>query len=274
MLRTGYHIQVIDVYIETPGAGLYMVTMTGQRAVAFLCAVSRYFANSVRIIYVPGHRIQIMQDHEFYADPTVFDYWQSRCSGVLCAYARKLSPYGWTLAFFAAAVVFAVTAMCMFGWALTGRMSQDGLVAWNQSMAQVITILMSLLACQALLQQALQSWPQGFPVPHRLRRLILLCGWDVPAASPPEKARRDLQHPHAREATEPVMRPGPARDEVQAFFAGVRAAGVNVAIARALFSAGVRTPQQLCATSDRRLLMIHGVGSATVRKLRRQFKRN
>ena len=74
-------MQVVDVYIETPGAGLDMATTTRLRTVAYLCAVSRYFANGVRIISVPGYRIQVMQDHEFYADPTVFDYWQSRCSG-------------------------------------------------------------------------------------------------------------------------------------------------------------------------------------------------
>ena len=215
-----------------------------------------------------------MQDHEFYADPTVFDYWQTRCSSVLCSYTRKLSPYGWTLAFTAMAILFAVTAAGVFGWTLMTRMSDEGLVAWNQSMAQVITIMMALLACQALLQQALRSWPPGFAMPQRLRRLIHACGWEVPAGATPQKARQGFRHSPARQAPVPVKQIPRGRDDIQTFFAGVRAAGVNVAIARALFSAGVRTPRQLCAASDERLLAIHGVGSATVRKLRRHFDGN
>ena len=74
--------------------------------------------------------------------------------------------------------------------------------------------------------------------------------------------------------TKPVEKrsqPGPDGEALQRFFAGVRAAGVNVAIAKALFTAGIRSPQQLMAASDRRLVAIRGVGPATVRKLRAQF---
>lgn len=212
-----------------------------------------------------------MQDHEFYADPTVFDYWQARCSNVLCSYTRKLSPYGWTLAFAAMAMLFAVTAVAIFGWTLMTRMGGEGTVAWNQSMAQVITIMMALLACQALLQQALRCWPQGFTMPQRLRRMIRLCGWEIPVAATPQKARPAFRHPPARKAKSAIKQNSSGRDDIQAFFTGVRAAGVNVAIAQALFSAGVRTPRQLCAASDEKLLAIHGVGSVTVRKLRRHF---
>lgn len=215
-----------------------------------------------------------MQDHEFYADPTVFDYWQSRCSNVLCSYARKFAPYGWTLAFAVMAMLFAVTAVAVFGWTLITDVGGEGSVAWNQSMAQVITIMMALLACQALLQQALRSWPQGFVMPQRLRHIICLCGWEVPAAAKPRKARPAFRHPPVRRVVAPLKQSPAGRDDIQAFFAGVRAAGVNVAIARALFSAGVRTPRQLCAASDKKLLAIHGVGSVTVRKLRRHFDCN
>ncbi|TCK17247.1 helix-hairpin-helix protein [Thiogranum longum] len=212
-----------------------------------------------------------MQDHEFYADPTVFDYWQGRCSSLLCRYSRNLSPYGWTLAFSVMAIVFAATAVGVFGWTLTSRMSGEGIVAWNQSMAQVITIMMALLACQASLQQALRSWPQDIVMPYRLRRFIHFCGWKVPGAAQPTKTPQGVRRSSARAAAKPVLKLVPGGDDVQVFFAGVRAAGVNVAIARALFSAGVRTPKQLCAASDEYLLTIRGVGSATVRKLRRHF---
>ncbi len=211
-----------------------------------------------------------MQDHEFYADPTVFDYWQSRASDWFCHYSRRLCPYGWTLAFASMATLFALTAVAVFAWTLMGRMGGDGLVAWNQSMAQVITIMMALLACQALLQQALQSWPAGTPMSRRLRRLVRLCGWEVPAAALPSKAYSQHQI-HTLQSDARKAPVATSREDIQAFFSGVRAAGVNVTIARALFSAGVRTPRQLCSASDERLLAIRGVGPATVSKLRNHF---
>ncbi len=213
-----------------------------------------------------------MQEHEFYADPTVFDYWQSRAGGWFGRYSRKLSPYGWTLAFASMAALFALTAVAVFGLALAGRMGGEAQMAWNQSMAQVITIMMALLACHALLQQALQSWPAGITMPRRLRRLVRQCGWKVPATALPSKTQP--RHPsRPRQPERRKVSTASDREAVQAFFSGVRAAGVNVSIARALFHAGVRTPLQLCSASDERLLAILGVGPATVRKLRAQFDR-
>ena len=211
-----------------------------------------------------------MQDHEFYADPTVFDYWQSRAGDWLRNHSRHLFLFGWTLAFTGMATLFALTAVGVFGWTLVSRMGGEGIMAWNQSMAQVITIMMALLACQAMLRQALQSWPAGVAMPRRLRHLTRLCGWDVPASAMPAKpapvSPARTRQPAGRKASA-----SPSREDVQAFFSGVRAAGVNVTIARALFVAGVRTPQQLCRASDRRLLAIRGVGPVTVGKLRRYF---
>jgi len=208
-----------------------------------------------------------MQDHEFYADPTVFDHWQSRASEWLCRRTRKLCPYGWALAFAAMAGLFALIAVAVFIAALVGGAGQH-VVAWNHAMAQVITIMMAMLACQALLQQALRSWPAGLPMPRRLRRLVRLCGWKVPVtARPAGPAPKRRGYDGGRRGATTAD----SREDVQAFFAGVRAAGVNVAIARALFSAGVRTPRQLCRASDECLLAIRGVGPATVNKLRAYF---
>ena len=209
-----------------------------------------------------------MQDHEFYADPTVFDYWQGRASDWFCRRSRTLCPYGWTLAFAAMAALFALTAVGVFSWSLVSRL--QGLAAWNQSMAQVITIMMALLACQAMLQQALQSWPAGIVMPRRLRRVIRLCGWEVPATALPVKpGHQTRQRVHQSNVHKAPVEP--SRQAIQAFFSGVRAAGVNVTMARALFSAGVRTPRQLRRASDEHLLKIRGIGPATVRKLRNYF---
>jgi hypothetical protein len=237
-----------------------------------LCAQSHQFIAEMQILALPDNRIQAMQDHEFYADPTVFDYWQSRVGDWFCSRSRKLCPYGWTLAFTAMAACFALTAISVFGWALADRMAGDGVVTWNQSMAQVITVMMALLACQAMLQQALQSWPAGTLMPSRLRHLVRLCGWEVPASALPVKHSHPRQSRVVKKADHCKVPSTPSRKDVLAFFAGVRAAGVNVTIARALFSAGVRTPRQLCAASDERLLEIRGVGPATVRKLRVHFE--
>lgn len=55
------------------------------------------------------------------------------------------------------------------------------------------------------------------------------------------------------------------------FFRHVRTAGINVAIARALFEAGIRSSNHLQQLSDAELLALHGVGPATLRKLRAHF---
>ncbi|VAW74403.1 hypothetical protein MNBD_GAMMA15-1364 [hydrothermal vent metagenome] len=218
------------------------------------------------------YKVLAMQDHEFYADPTVFDYWQRRVGDWFCGHSRKLRPYGWALAFTSMAVLFALTAFAMFGATLAGRMGGEGQMAWNQSMAQVITIMIALLACQVLLQQALRSWPTGITMPRRLRRLVRQCGWEVPVMALPSSSR-PRHSPRTRRPERRKASIASERAAVQAFFSGVRAAGVNVSIARALFNAGIRTPLQLCSASDERLLSIRGVGPVTVCKLRTQFDR-
>ena len=57
----------------------------------------------------------------------------------------------------------------------------------------------------------------------------------------------------------------------QDFLRMVKEAGVNVRIAKALYTAGIRTPEAVCRQSDEALLAIPGVGPATLRKLRQTF---
>ncbi|MGA7799679.1 MAG: hypothetical protein WCC36_02620, partial [Gammaproteobacteria bacterium] len=59
------------------------------------------------------------------------------------------------------------------------------------------------------------------------------------------------------------------REDPQAFLARLRAAGLNVRVARAVYLAGLRSEQQLRDADDDALLAIAGVGPATVTKLRR-----
>lgn len=65
-------------------------------------------------------------------------------------------------------------------------------------------------------------------------------------------------------------KPLPATDPKQ-FFHDVKKAGINVRIARTLYSAGFRSDDQVRDCEDARLLAIDGIGHATLRKLRLQF---
>jgi len=202
-----------------------------------------------------------MSENEFYADPTVFDLWQERASGWLGARLARLRPYVWSLLFSGLGLLMSVIAASVLAVSLYQRLSSGMDPAWNQSAAQWLTVLMALLSCHSLLQQALRAWPREQPLPRRLQRLAAWCGHfplkaDGRASAPQPQFRGDT--------------PGAAQ-EIRAFFAGVRAAGVNVAIARALFAAGIRSLSQLRQTDDAQLLRIRGVGPATVRRLRAHF---
>lgn len=62
----------------------------------------------------------------------------------------------------------------------------------------------------------------------------------------------------------------PATDPKK-FFHDVKKAGINVRIARTLYSAGFRSGDQVRDCEDACLLAIDGIGQATLRKLRLQF---
>lgn len=198
-----------------------------------------------------------MSKHEFYADPTVFDHWQSSAGSWLCAQGVKVSPYGWTLAFAALGTLLAGISAAVFGASFHDTVSRQGL-PWNQLLVQGITVVVAMAAAQTLFRYALDAWPGHTVIPLPLRRAARYVGWR-PAA------------PAAAPVPGPVVARGSEREVIQAFFAGVREAGVNVTIAKALFAAGIRSPKQLREASDRQLAAIHGVGPATVRKLRTRF---
>ena len=212
-----------------------------------------------------------MSDHEFYAEPTVFDRWQSRTGNWMCSHFSGLWPYSWVIGFGALGAIFLVTAMAVLASTLTSSSAAATELLWNQSIAQTMIVLIGLTAAQTLFRQALDAWPSEFELPLCWRRLGRCVGWQQPAR------RRSVQNTVAatqeRRAKPRPKRPAEEQQAIQEFFAGVRAAGVNVAIAKALFGAGIRSPRQLLKAKDRHLHAIHGVGPATVRKLRAQFQR-
>jgi hypothetical protein len=196
-----------------------------------------------------------MSKHEFYADPTVFDHWQSHAGGWLSTQGEKVCPYGWALAFSALGAVLVGVSVALLGLSVHDALTRQELF-WNQSMAQGVTALAALAGAQLLFRQALDAWPDLAGAPRSVRRAAGFVGLHRQARA----ARKSLPASAVSE-----------REAIQAFFAGVRDAGVNVSIARALFAAGIRSPQQLRHASDGRLEAIHGVGPATVRKLRARF---
>lgn len=76
----------------------------------------------------------------------------------------------------------------------------------------------------------------------------------------------------------PALAPEPARPapglsaaERRAYLADLKAAGVNVRIARALVGAGYRSHEAVRRARDAEILAIPGVGPATLRKIRARF---
>ncbi|GMQ87813.1 MAG: hypothetical protein BMS9Abin08_1021 [Gammaproteobacteria bacterium] len=207
-----------------------------------------------------------MLKHDFYADPTVFDQLKNDAGNWFRARFEKLRPYSWTIGFGLLGLVFLSIAAVVFVVLLQQRLGGDAASVLNQSLAQAVTMMIALLAAQVVLKQALAAWPRQMEMPARLRFVAVYLGFRTPA--PPgvavsEKVRAST-HPRP---DEPVSE----QQATQEFFAGVRAAGVNVTVARSLFAAGMRSADHLRAIGNRRLYRIHGVGPATVRKLRAHF---
>ena len=204
-----------------------------------------------------------MLEDEFYADPTVFDQWQSNTGNWFGSGLEKLSPFSWALVFYSLAAAFLLVAIGVFIDSL--QHSGPGATAemWNQTLAQGVTFIIALTASTGLSKQAMKSWPRTFAISDGFRGLAGFAGW----RKPQQAALTSVSN--ASPKTPLIL--AADRQAVQEFFAGVRAAGVNVAIARALFAAGVRSAQTLSTTEDSYLYGIHGVGPATVRKLRAHF---
>ncbi len=210
-----------------------------------------------------------MSDHEFYAQPTVFDHWHASIGSWLCARLSVLCPYSWVIGFGILGSVFLITSMAVLTVTLS-RGIDSTVLFWNDSIAQGLTVVVGLTAAQTLFRQALDAWPADTRLPAAWQRLGHYVGW---------QPSRKQQVSKQAGAVSNFPRPAPAsmpeaedQQAVQAFFSGVRAAGINVAIAKALFGAGIRSPRHLMQASDEQLFAIRGVGPATVRKLRSQFK--
>jgi len=207
-----------------------------------------------------------MLKHDFYADPTVFDQLKNDAVNWFCARFGKLCPYSWTISFCMLGLVFLSVATAVFVSLLQQSLGGEAPSVLNQSLAQAVTMMIALLAAQVVFKQALDAWPRQFEMPNRLRFAAACLGFKIPEPSVravPEKVRVSARtRPDASDSDQQA---------IQEFFAGVRAAGVSVTIAKSLFAAGMRSADRLHAARDAQLHRIHGVGPVTVRKLRTHF---
>ncbi|MDT8386190.1 MAG: helix-hairpin-helix domain-containing protein [Thiogranum sp.] len=201
-----------------------------------------------------------MTKHDFYADPTVFDYWQNNARDWICERLGRVCPYAWSFAFLLIGLACALIGITVFFNMLMQAVSGLEAVAWNQLAAQTLTLLVALTATPAPFKVAMKAWPKR-QLPKSLAAAV--ARWGLDSGSPMGERPQD---------STPVEVNPAGREAVQEFFAEVRAAGVNVAIAKTLFGAGIRSAHQLRNIPDSDLLNIRGVGPATLHRLRTRFK--
>lgn len=159
---------------------------------------------------------------------------------------------------------FALFASLCVAWA-AGLASHAVLVDLprNQAVAQILAALLLLAAARHFLAVTGLSAADAQPRHKLIRRTAPRRPGPVGPAAPAVET-------HAVTPVSPSIPPS-SQDDAQQFFREVRAAGVNVRIARALYAAGFRNAEQVRAADDRHLLAMPGVGAATLRKLRVKF---
>lgn len=139
-------------------------------------------------------------------------------------------------------------------------------LSWNQSVAQLLAALMLLVAARHFLAATGLSAASTRAERKLIRR----------AQRRPVVIERRIEAPQAVAVNADVSAPQPSapvqpKESPKAFFREVKAAGINVRIARALYSAGFHSAQQVRESSDAKLLAAPGVGKGTLRKLRLKF---
>ena len=175
-----------------------------------------------------------MHQDPLYHDRTLFDQFQAWCLETLAARLPRRAEERWGILLVGTGLLLGVVA--------SGLVLQAALAgAWPQ----VVARLAGAAGLLALAHRLLLTGIQALRRPLRRRRL------------------RPRLH-----ISSPVERRNPRNADARAFFERLRAAGVNVRIARALVTGGVRSAERVRAMTDEELLAIRGVGPATVRKLR------
>lgn len=189
-----------------------------------------------------------------YQDRTWFDELGERLMRQLARRLPRSDGRLWTTG-------FALFAGCCVAWA-AGLATHCVVfeLSWNQSIAQLLAALLLLVAARHFLAVTGLS-----AATLRAERKLIRRAKTRPVA---QERRAEVQRPAA--ATAPA-RTVQQKESPKAFFREVKAAGINVRIARALYSAGFHSAEQVRQASDATLLAAPGVGKGTLRKLRLKF---
>lgn len=140
-------------------------------------------------------------------------------------------------------------------------------VAPNECLAQMLAALLLLVAARHFL--TVTGMCAASALPHR--KLIRRTNTGKPVTDPmPVHAKTTVSSRSSVPQSAPQQRPSTAGDS-RRFFQAIKQAGINVQIARTLYTAGFRSGDQVRDCDDARLLAIPGIGQATLRKLRVQF---
>ncbi|MCA1804565.1 MAG: helix-hairpin-helix domain-containing protein [Xanthomonadaceae bacterium] len=203
----------------------------------------------------------MMELHTRYRQATIFDQlWLALARGLRRpAWLQGRRAWGW--AFGLLAGLFGVIGAAFLLDALAP-------MAGNSALASLGSALLSLGVFRHFARCALPLLQ-----PHGARHRV------VPRVRAGEGSARPVPVPGVERPTAgvPAAAATPARirpvstlsaAERRAYLAGLRCAGVNVSIARALVSAGYLSAAAVERASDAQILAIRGVGPATLRKIR------
>ena len=188
-----------------------------------------------------------------YADQTVFDRAYTYVMRRLARAWRQRPRNPWPEMFFAlGALLIGFGFLFLFQLLLT-PMNEAGVLH-----AQLVCAAAAFGAGQFFLKQQRLARPEPVPVPVPVQEPVLQgAGAEVPVQVPatPVVVSSDRRR----------------RPDTRACLEELRTAGVNVKIARVLVGAGFDSAARLSRASDEALLSVHGVGPATVRKIRACF---
>lgn len=137
----------------------------------------------------------------------------------------------------------------------------------NESLAQMLAAVLLLVAARHFL--TLTGMSAASALPHR--KLIRRADVKMHVTDPMlARGKTAVASPSCAPQRTPERRQSTATDS-KPFFRAIKQAGINVQVARTLYSAGFRNADQVRDCDDARLLAIPGIGHATLRKLRVQF---
>lgn len=199
----------------------------------------------------------MMELHSSYRQATIFDQLWLALARSLRRPAWLQGRRAWGWAFGLLAGLFGVIGAAFLLDALAPTAGNSALASLGSALLS-LGVFRHFARCALPLLQAHGARHRAVPA-----RPVPVPGVVRPAAGVPAAA-----------ATSDRIRPVSTLSvaERRAYLAGLRCAGVNVSIARALVSAGYLSAAAVERASDAQILAVRGVGPATLKKIRACFR--